>query len=52
MKHEWTKHETYADLEDARLSVFRYIETFYNTQRLHHTLDYLSPDQFEQQYNN
>ncbi|MBC7854945.1 MAG: IS3 family transposase, partial [Pirellulaceae bacterium] len=29
------------------LSVFRYIETFYNPERLHQTLDYLSPNQFE-----
>ena len=51
LKHEWTKHESYADLEDARLSVFRYIETFYNPVRLHQTLNYLSPDQFEQLHN-
>ena len=47
LKHEWTKHETFADLEEARLSVFRYIETFYNPVRLHQTLNYQSPDQFE-----
>jgi putative transposase len=51
LKHEWTKHDTYADLEDARLSVFRYIETFYNPVRLHQTLNYLSPDQYEQKHN-
>ncbi len=47
LKHEWTKHEEYADLEEARLSVFRYIETFYNSERLHQTLNYQSPSQFE-----
>jgi putative transposase len=47
LKHEWTKHEEFADLEDARLSVFRYIETFYNSERLHQTLHYQSPTQFE-----
>jgi len=51
LKHEWTKHETNADLEDARLSVFRYIDTFYNSVRLHQTSNYLSPDQYEQQHN-
>jgi len=50
LKHEWTKHEEYADLEEARLSVFRYIETFYNSQRLHQTLNYKTPDQFEAHY--
>ena len=47
LKHEWTNHEQFANLEEARLSVFRYIETFYNPVRLHETLNYLSPDQFE-----
>ena len=47
LKHEWTKHETFADLEAARLSVFKYVETFYNPVRLHQTLGYKSPSQFE-----
>ena len=47
LKHEWTNHERYANLEESRLSVFRYIETFYNPVRLHETLNYLSPDTFE-----
>jgi putative transposase len=34
----------------AKQEVFRYIETFYNRQRLHSTLGYLSPHQFEQQH--
>ena len=47
LKHEWTNHERFADLESARLSVFKYIETFYNPVRLHQTLGYLAPDQYE-----
>ena len=47
LKHEWTNHERFHNLDEARLSVFRYIETFYNPQRLHQTLGYLSPNQFE-----
>lgn len=47
LKHEWTNHESFANLEEARLSVFKYIETFYNPVRLHQTLGYLSPDQYE-----
>jgi putative transposase len=47
LKHEWTNHERFHNREEARLSVFRYIETFYNSQRLHQTLGYLSPNQFE-----
>jgi putative transposase len=47
LKHEWTKHEHFENLAAARLSVFKYIETFYNTERLHQTLGYKSPIQFE-----
>jgi putative transposase len=47
LKHEWTNHEQFDDLQAARLSVFKYIETFYNPVRTHQTLDYLSPDQYE-----
>ena len=50
LKHEWTKFESFADLQDARLSVFRYIESFYNTERIHQSLDYLTPAQFEAQH--
>jgi putative transposase len=50
LKHEWTKHEMFGDLEAARLSVFKYIETFYNPVRLHQTLGYKSPDRFEAVY--
>jgi putative transposase len=47
LKHEWTKFESYEDLDDAKISVFKYIETFNNLERLHQTLEYQSPDQFE-----
>lgn len=35
---------------EARLAVFDYIETFYNRQRRHSALDYLSPADFERRY--
>jgi putative transposase len=47
LKHEWTKHQQLTDLQHARLSVFKYIETFYNPVRIHQNLDYLSPNQYE-----
>lgn len=50
LKHEWTKHRRYANLDEARRSVFKYIETFYNSVRLHQTLNYQSPNQFEEQH--
>jgi putative transposase len=50
LKHEWTKHESFENLEEARLSVFKYIETFYNRERIHQTLGYKTPDQHEAEY--
>jgi putative transposase len=50
LKHEWTNFESYADIEEARLGIFRYIETFYNTQRIHPTLGYRTPTQHEHDY--
>lgn len=50
LKHEWTKHESYDNLQEARLGVFKYIETFYNPVRIHQTLGYLSPNQYEAEH--
>ena len=50
LKHEWTKHEHFENLEAARLSMFKYIKTFYNAERLHQTLGYKSPNKFEAEY--
>jgi len=34
--------------EVARTAIFDYIEVFYNRQRRHQSLNYLTPTQFEQ----
>lgn len=47
LKTELVHHELYRTRAEARASVFDYIETFYNRQRLHSTLGYLSPVEFE-----
>ena len=47
LKNEWTKFESFKDIDQARESVFKYIETFYNSKRIHQSLDYLTPNQFE-----
>tara|TARA_R110002073_G_scaffold67806_5_gene168632 strand:+ start:594 stop:773 length:180 start_codon:yes stop_codon:yes gene_type:complete len=47
VNHERTKFETLANIEEARLSVFRFIETHYNTNRIHQTLNDQTPDEFE-----
>ena len=33
--------------EEAKMSIFEYIEAFYNRKRLHSTLGYVSPEDFE-----
>ena len=33
--------------EEARAAIFEYIEVFYNRQRLHSSIGYLSPEMFE-----
>jgi putative transposase len=46
-KRELTHHESYATRDQARRSLFEYIEVFYNRRRLHSTLGYRSPADYE-----
>jgi len=47
LKTEWVYHERYRTRQQAKSSVFEYIEVFYNRIRKHAYLGYLSPEQFE-----
>jgi len=47
LKTELVHHERYRTREQTRASIFEYVEVFYNRQRLHSSLGYLSPEQFE-----
>jgi putative transposase len=47
LKTELVHHERYETREQARASIFEYVEVFYNRVRLHSSLGYLSPEQFE-----
>ena len=49
LKTELTHHYQWFDYEAAHRSLFEYIEVFYNRERSHSTLDYLSPHQLEQE---
>ena len=52
LKHEWTNIEDFADIQEVQHTVFEYIEAFYNSKRIHQTLGYQSPNQFEAIYEN
>jgi transposase InsO family protein len=49
LKKELVYQQEYSTREEARQSIFQWIETFYNRTRLHSYLGYVSPEQFEQQ---
>ena len=47
LKTELIHHRRFATRAEAATAIFRYIELFYNPTRLHSTLGYMSPVQFE-----
>jgi len=47
LKTEEVEAKTYADLDDARRKIGDFIETVYNTKRLHSALGYKPPAEFE-----
>ena len=47
LKCELVHQQRYATCEQARQSIFEYIEVFYNRKRLHSSLGYISPESFE-----
>jgi transposase InsO family protein len=51
LKRELVNGTTYATREQARSSVFEWIECWYNRRRLHSSLGYVSPERFEAQLN-
>lgn len=47
LKMECTHHRRYHSRSEARRDIFYYIEVFYNDERLHSSLGYRSPAQYE-----
>ena len=47
LKTELVYGERYRSRLEARLSIFEYVEVFYNRQRRHSSLGYRSPEQYE-----
>lgn len=51
IKREWLNRFKIFNYSHANRLVFQYIETFYNTVRIHSHCGYLSPNEYEKQYN-
>lgn len=51
LKTEHVYQNTFHTREEAKRSIFEYIEVFYNRRRLHSFLGYLSPEEFENNWN-
>ncbi|CAA9468238.1 MAG: Mobile element protein [uncultured Segetibacter sp.] len=51
-KAELMQEGAFENKEDAQTEIFEYIEMYYNTQRRHSSLKYVSPVKFEQLYSN
>ena len=47
VKTELTHHIRFKTREEAKQSIFEYIEIFYNKKRIHSSNDYLSPEEYE-----
>ncbi len=50
LKNEWVHHHDFKTREEASLAIFDYIECFYNSQRIHQTLNYQTPNEVEKLY--
>jgi putative transposase len=47
---KWVFRKKYRTQEEAKSSIFEYIEVFYNRKRSHSALKYVSPIQFEKKF--
>ncbi|WP_366918644.1 IS3 family transposase [Acaryochloris sp. IP29b_bin.148] len=50
LKAEWIDPTTFANRAIAKTTIAEWIEVFYNRQRLHSTIGYCAPAQFEEDY--
>lgn len=50
LKREWINRFKIKDYEHAYKLIFEYIETFYNTVRIHSHCNYMSPNDYEKLY--
>lgn len=50
LKQEEVNHVQYFDFESANISLFKYIEGWYNRVRIHGSIGYKTPQEMEEQY--
>lgn len=50
LKAELLQGGAFETIEDAHTEIFEYLEMYYNTRRLHSSLDYQSPMSYEKKY--
>ncbi len=50
LKTEHVYHENYKNTEDVRRKIFEWIEVFYNRERIHSSLGYVSPSCFHERH--
>jgi transposase InsO family protein len=47
LKNELTYDQRFESRNHARIEIFKFIEIYYNRQRLHQSLGYVTPDAME-----
>jgi len=47
LKNEMLQGGRFESIDDARIEIFEYIEAYYNNQRKHSSIGYLTPIQYE-----
>ena len=47
LKREWVRFRTYASVVEVRASLREYIDGFYNSRRMHSSIGYANPNEFE-----
>ncbi len=50
LKNELIHHEHFRTRQEARDKIFDYIEVFYNRSRIHSTIEYFAPAEYEARY--
>lgn len=50
LKRKLVKERSYGTRDEAKQDIFKYIELYYNRVRMHSTLGYMSPVEYERQY--